>query len=267
VELRPLSASEEQAAGELLASAWPAGVSDAAAGRAAVASARGGAIGAFSGGAMVGVALMRAVGDVAEMTALAAYPGGKGTGGALLDAACELADEWGAHAVRLRAPAGDPAALALCAARGFGVVDVAARLARPAAAPPRLDAARGLELGPARPSDLAALVELDRRLTGIERPRELERATLVARRRGSACGFLMKDGTRLGPALALDVADLGVLVARALADTPGAAHAAVLSTAAPSALLAAAALGFRVESVELVLVRGPAPPARPPQLY
>jgi len=108
---------------------------------------------------------------------------------------------------------------------------------------------------------------MDRRLTGLERGPFLGRVvTLCARRRGAVVGFLAAKAGQLGPALALDVADLGVLMARALADHAGPA-AALLSTAAPTAMLAAMGLGFRVVGVEIVAVRGLAPPARPPQLY
>jgi GNAT superfamily N-acetyltransferase len=282
-EVRPLGPADADAAGELLAAAWPEGVASAGTGRALVEEIRAqapaggpaGTLAAFAGGVMVGVALARPIGEITEVVALVAFPPARGTGTALLDAVCELADEWGGGAVRLRAPAGDPAALALCSGRSFAVVDVAAKVVRPAQAAPKLEAARGLEIAPLRPSDLAALAELDRRLTGIDRSAALGRlrpAPLVARRRGNVCGFLGRDGARLGPALALDVSDLGVLVARGLSEdgpahTRGGETHAIVSTAAPTALLGVCALGFRVERVEVVLMRGPAPPARPPQLY
>jgi GNAT superfamily N-acetyltransferase len=272
-EVRALPVAQDGTAAELLAAAWPARVPDLAAAGAFVSGARRrqaeGLLGAFAGGALVGVAALHPVGDVAEVVALAAFPAGRGTGAALLEAACELAEEWGAHAVRLRAPAGDPAALALCSARSFAVVDVAVRVTRPEASPPRLDAARGLEIGALKASDAGAIAEMDRRLTGLDRSAHLAGgAVLVARRRGTVCGFMAHEKGRLGPALAMDVADLGVLMARGLAEQGGGAGTvATLSTAAPTALLAASALGFRIDAVELVLTRGPAPPARPPQLY
>ncbi len=91
---------------------------------------------------------------------------------------------------------------------------------------------------------------------------------LVARRRGAVVGYLGTGAGsgQLGPALALDVADLGALVARALAGVDGPARAR-LSTAAPTAMLAALGLGFRVVALGTLMVRGVSPPARPPQLY
>ena len=158
-------------------------------------------------------------------------------------------------------------AFALCAGRSFAASDVVATIARPAGAPPRLDAARGLEVAAFRASDLAEIASLDVRLTGLDRRDDLQKAVrLVARRRGALVGFLGADGGQLGPALALDVADLGALIARALVEIPGRAVAR-LSTAAPTAMLAALGLGFRVTSVGTLMVRGLSPPARPPQLY
>jgi hypothetical protein len=107
----------------------------------------------------------------------------------------------------------------------------------------------------------------DLRLTGLERHQDLEQIVrLVARRRGAVVGFLGMQRGLLGPAVALDVADLGALIARALAEA-GTHATARLSTAAPTAMLAALGLGFRVVEVGLVMSRGIQPPSRSPQLY
>ena len=87
---------------------------------------------------------------------------------------------------------------------------------------------------------------------------------LCARRRGTIVGFVAGAAATLGPALALDASDLGVLLGRALENRRMLAR---LSTAAPAALPVLLALGFRVASLGLILSRGPAAPARPPQLY
>ena len=139
---------------------------------------------------------------------------------------------------------------------------------RAPAAPPRLDGARGLEVSAFRTSDLPELLALDLRLTGLERRDDLASGTrLVARRRGQMVGFLGIAGHMIGPALALDVADLGALIARALHELAEARVYARLSTAAPTAMLVALGLGFRVASIGNLMVRGLAPPARPPQLF
>ncbi len=219
------------------------------------------------GGALAGVGFARRMGDWAALGPIGSATSGQGTGGALVDELCVRAEGWGGGSIRASFDAGDARAFALFSGRSFAVVDTAARLLRGALPAPRVDGARGLELAAPRPADLEAMVELDRRLTGLERGTELARVvTLCARRRGAVVGFLSARAGQLGPGLALDVADLGVMMARALADHAGPA-AALLSTAAPTAMLAALGLGFRVVGVEIVAVRGLAPPARPPQVY
>lgn len=222
---------------------------------------------AEDGDAIAGVGFLRRRGEVATLGPLCALTSGQGTGGQILDELIEHADAWGCVAVRLFQDAWNPDSFALYAGRSFFATDVVACVVRPPSAPPRLDAARGLEIAPFRPADLAELVSLDVRLTGLSRPEDLaERVRLVARRRGVACAFLGWGGTELGPALGLDVADLFVLVARALGELPDGAQAR-LSTAVPTAMPAALALGFRVQSLGTVMVRGVSPPARPPQIY
>ncbi len=218
-------------------------------------------------GGLAAVGVVRRQADTGIIGPIASAAWGRGAGGALLDELCSRAEGWGTASVRATFDAGDARAFALFSSRSFGVVDTAARLLRGPLPAPRVEGARGLEIAPPRPADLEGMVELDRRLTGLDRGDELARVvTLCARRRGTVVGFLSARAGLLGPALALDVADLGVLMARALAEHAGPA-AALLSTAAPTAMLAAIGLGFRVVGVEIVAVRGMAPPARPPQLY
>jgi hypothetical protein len=215
---------------------------------------------------LCGVGFVRRRGEIASLGPIAARPGA-GAGSKLVEELITRAEGWGCAAIRLYQDAWNPRSFALCATHGFAVVDVVAHVTRPAVQPPRIDAARGLEMTPFKRSDLPELVGLDLRLTGLERPGDLEAGVkLVARRRGSVVGFLASRGGILGPALALDVADLFALVARTIADTKEHVSAR-LSTAAPTALLAAFALGFRVVEVGTIMSRGVAPAARPPQLY
>lgn len=226
-----------------------------------------GALGAWVDGALAGVGFVRRRGDVATIGPLAARPQRRGVGSKLLDELIGVADGWECRTVRLFQDAWNPDSFALYAGRSFSVVDVVSCIERPKMAPPRLDSARGLEMAAPKATDLAEIAALDLRFTGLARPGDLDgKVKLVARRRGAVVGFLCAQGGLLGPALAVDVADLGALVQRALVDVTGAASAR-LSTAAPTAMLAALALGFRVVSVGLVMSRGPAHPARPPQLY
>jgi L-amino acid N-acyltransferase YncA len=226
----------------------------------------GDAVVAESGGAIIGCGFARRRGEIATIGPIAAAVPGRGTGGKILDELIARAEHSGVAAMRLYQDGWNPGSFALYAGRSFAAVDTIAQLERPEGPPPRLDSSRGLDVQPFARGDLAEVVALDRRLTGLDRPADLEKLLFVARRRGAIAGYLGASGERLGPALALDVADLGALVARALKDRPGRAQAR-LSTAAPTAMLAALGLGFRVTSIGTLMVRGVLPPARPPQIY
>jgi GNAT superfamily N-acetyltransferase len=216
-------------------------------------------------GDLVGAGFARRRGETATIGPLAAAVWGRGIGGSLLDELVARAEGWGCQAVRLFQDAWNPVSFALYAGRSFAPVDVAAVLERPPGKLP-IGASRGLEIGPFEERDLAEVMALDHRLTGLERPDDLRALTvLVARRRGAVVAFLGRRGGALGPAVALDASDLGTLLQRSLDDLEP--LVARLSTAAPVALPMARALGFRIRSLGTVMVRGPAPPARPPQLY
>jgi hypothetical protein len=227
-----------------------------------------GCVVAETGGALLGCGFVRRRGDIATIGPLAAAVPGRGAGGAMLDELIARAEGWGIASMRLFQDGWNPSSFALYAGRSFAAVDVVACLERAAGAPPRADASRGLEVAAPRANDLAEVAALDHRLTGLERTTDLAAAVrLVARRRGVVVGYLgSADGGRLGPAVALDVADLFALVARALQEADG-VTVCRLSTAAPTAMLAALALGFRVASIGTLMVRGIVPSARPPQLY
>ncbi len=216
-------------------------------------------------GAIVGVGFVRRRGETATIGPLATSVWGQGIGGKLLDELIARAEGWGCQAVRLFQDAWNPVSFALYAGRSFAPVDVAAVLERsPGKVPP--GGSRGLEIVPFEPRDLAEVMALDHRLTGLERGDDLRAlTTLVARRRGAVVAFLGRRGDALGPAVALDASDLGAVLSRSLDGTD--TLVARLSTAAPVALPMARALGFRIRSLGTVMVRGPAPSARPPQLY
>lgn len=218
-------------------------------------------------GVLSGAGFMRRRGEIATIGPLVAADQGRGTGTTLLEELIQRADYWGCVSARLYQDAWNPSSFAFHAGRSFAVVDVAARIERPAGPAPKIDSARGLEITPFQPADLEEMVLLDLRLTSLERTSDLQTGTrLVARRKGKVVGFLGANGGVLGPALAIDVADLGGLVARALGEITGVASAR-LSTAAPLSLPAVLALGFRVVELGVVMSRGLTPPARPPQLY
>jgi GNAT superfamily N-acetyltransferase len=283
VNLRPLVAGDVERAAGLLAAAWrgPAGAGADAASpdrddRAAaallerhLAAAPDVAVVADAGGAIAGVGCARVRGEVATLGPIAVAAVGRGTGGALVDALLEHADGAGCHALRAHVDGSDPGAFALLTARGFTAIDVTAAIERPPGRPSAPDGSRGLEVAGPRPGDLDEVLRLDHRLTGHERRPDLEaRLRLVARRRGAVVGYLAASGAALGPAVTVDASDLFTLVVRAIAQLGAdAAARARLSTAAPTAALAALAVGFRVGGVGVVMSRGAAPPTRPPQLY
>jgi GNAT superfamily N-acetyltransferase len=283
VEIRPIRKAEVDAAGALLAQAcaraaaaanqpapWREEQAIALLGRYAAAEPEGTLV-ADAGGALAGIGCVRVRGEVATLGPLAVAADGRGTGAALLDALIERAEAAGCHSTRLYLQGWNARGFALCTGRQFSPVDVVARIERAPGPPPRLDASRGLEVGPLRPADGDELVRLDGKLTGHDRRADLVATTrLVARRRGAVVGYLGAAGAALGPAVATDIGDLFVLVGRALAELPAGAAApahARLSTAAPAATLAALALGFRIGELGVVMSRGASPPTRPPQLY
>jgi GNAT superfamily N-acetyltransferase len=216
-------------------------------------------------GTIVGVGFVRRRGEAATVGPIATAAWGRGLGGKLLDELVGRAEGWGCQAIRLYQEGANPTSFAMFAGRSFAPVDVVACVERaPGKNPP--GGSRGLDITPFRPGDLEEIAALDTRLTGLERGADLRAlVALVARRRGAVVAFLGRSGGALGPAVALDAADLGTVLQRSLdGDQPLRAR---LSTAAPAALLMAGALGFKVTSLGTVMVRGPAPPARPPQLY
>lgn len=224
---------------------------------------------ATTGGAIVGVGAARVRGEVATIGPIAVAADGHGIGGAILDELLNRVDDAGAFGSRLYADAWNPRSYALYAGRGFTVVDLVAHLERARGAPAALDSSRGLEVREVSAADFDAIAMLDHKLTGHERRRDLEASVrLVARRRGSLVGYFGASGSTLGPALAVDVSDLFILIANALsmgmADTDVTAR---LSTAPQTAAIAALAMGFRVGQLGVVLSRGASPPTRPPQLY
>jgi ribosomal protein S18 acetylase RimI-like enzyme len=233
---------------------------------------------AITGGAIVGVGAVRVRGEVASLGPIAVAADGRGIGGRLLDHLVEVADDRGAQATRLYADGWNPAAYGLYAGRGFSVIDVVAHIERPPGEAPALDSSRGLEVRPPDARDLDEIALLDAKLTGHQRRGDLEAMRsleagavgLVARRHNQLVGYLAgrpdQGQLALGPAMAVDVSDLFILVANALAGHDGVVRAR-LSTAAPAASMAALGLGFRVRELGLVMSRGAPPPARPPQLY
>ncbi len=232
---------------------------------------------AEEGGAIVGVGCVRLRGEVATVGPVAAFPEGRGVGGAVLDELLRRADDEGASATRLYVDAWNPSAYALYAGRGFGVVDVVAHVDRPPGIAPGLANSRGLEVRAFSQSDIDELERFDRKLTGNERGGDLSAGVrLVARRRGDLVGYLGAKTTDsevlLGPAVAMDMSDLFTLVMNALSGTAEWLDAALplrarLSTAAPAATMAAMGTGFRVRELGVVLSRGAPPPTRPPQMY
>lgn len=230
-----------------------------------------GVVVAETGGAIVGVGCMRTRGEVSTVGPIAVIADGRGIGSAVLDQLLERADADGSAATRLYVDAWNPSSYALYTGKGFSVVDVVAHIEREPTDPPRIDTSRGLEVREAQPGDFEDILRLDQKITGYDRPRELERLVrLVARRRGNLVGYIgvakTSFGYSLGPAVAADASDLFTLLGRTLADLDGSIRSR-LSTSAPAASMAALGLGFRVRELGIVMSRGTPPPTRTPQLY
>lgn len=238
---------------------------------------------AEEGGVVIGVGALRVRGEIASVGPIAVMVDGRGIGSALLDGLLACADRAGVVATRLYVDAWNPSAYALYAGRGFGVVDLVTHIERQPGNTPELGNSRGLEVRPFERSNATVLEELvrfDRKLTGHDRPADLAASVrLVARRRGSIVGYLgaVPNGERtsLGPAVAVDVSDLFILLTNALIAAASdeswiggerVLHAR-LSTSAPAASMAAMGLGFKVCELGVVMSHGAPPPTRPPQMY
>lgn len=230
-----------------------------------------GCVMAEAGGVSVGVGFVHLRGPTASIGPVAARPGGpSGIGRALMAHLASLGRA--CTSIRLFQDGFNPDSFGLYTQLGFVVRDVAPYLLAVELKP----AARALpEIRPGRAEDLERIIDLDRRLVGADRTRDIEflfvtGTVLVLERRRSINGFLflraLPARAVVGPAVATSEEGLAALVDAASLSLPGRSAVMRASAAAPLVLQRAFDRGFRVDHLGNLMVVGerPAPPA---QLY
>ena len=232
---------------------------------------RDGCVMAETGGVPVGVGFLHSRGPTASIGPVAARPGGpRGVGRALMGHLMGLAR--GCASVRLFQDGFNPDSFGLYTALGFSVRDVAPYLLAVEMEPA---AHAWPDIRPGRSDDLDAVIELDSRLIGADRTRDIEflfvtGTVLVLERRRVLEGFLflraLPARAVLGPAVATSEEALAALIDAASLSLPG--RSAVMRASAASTLVLQRTFerGFRVDHLGNLMVAGtrPAPPA---QLY
>jgi len=232
---------------------------------------RDGCVMAEAGGVPVGVGFVHLRGPTASIGPVAARPGGpRGVGRALMSHLTDLARD--CDSVRLFQDGFNPDSFGLYTQLGFAVRDVAPYLLAVEMQP----AARAWpEIRPGRADDLDAVVELDRRLIGADRTRDIEflfvtGTIMVLERRRVMEGFLflraLPARAVVGPAVATSEEALAALIDAASLSLPGRSAVMRASAASPLVLQRAFARGFRVDHLGNLMVAG-ARPAPPAQLY
>jgi len=227
---------------------------------------------AESGEVMVGVGFVHPRGTTASIGPVAARPGGpRGTGRALMAYLTKQAP--GCNSLRLFQDGFNPDSFGLYTQLGFAVRDVAPYLLAVELQPPAR--ATSADIRPGRPEDRLALEELDRRLVGADRARDIAFLTatgsvLVYERRRTIEGFLflraLPARAVVGPAIATSEEVMCALVDAASAALPGRSAVMRASASCPAVLRRAFDRGFRVDHLGNLMVVGKIelPPA---QLY
>src|SRR5262249_33722193 len=231
----------------------------------------GGAVAAERGARLAGVGFVHLRGAVASIGPVASRPGAPdGTGRAIMDSLIAIADRGGARTQRLFQDSFNPRSFALYGKLGFepregvayAVCDPGAP--RRAPAPPPGVALRELDL-----DDLDDLGRFDRKLSGADRRADFD---LILRSGGGWGLFagadlraflLYREGASrvaLAPAAAAsDPTDLVTLVAFAASRFPDRALSARLPTAPADLLRPLLQMGFRIDHLRNLMVRGPEP--------
>ena len=230
-----------------------------------------GCVVAETGGVPVGVGFIHLRGLTASIGPVAARPGGpRGVGRALMDHLTNLSRN--CTSVRLFQDGFNPDSFGLYTQLGFVVRDVAPYLLAVEMKP----AARALpEIRPGRAEDIESIIELDRRLIGADRTRDIEflfvtGTVMVLERRRAIEGFLflraLPARAVVGPAVATSEENLAALIDAASLTLPGRSAVMRASAAAPLVLRRTFERGFRVDHLGNLMVAGvrPVPPA---QLY
>jgi hypothetical protein len=216
---------------------------------------------AEQGGVPVGVGFVHVRGSTASIGPLAARPGGpRGVGQALMAHLSRLTA--GCRSTRLFQDSFNPDSFGLYTQLGYVVRDVAPYLLASDLKPaPRLHA----EVRALRPGDRPRLEELDRRLVGADRARDLELLTatgsvLLFERRRVLEGFLflraLPARAVIGPGVATSEEVLGKLLDAASQSLVGRAAVMRASAASPAVLRGALDRGFRVDHLGNLMVSG-----------
>jgi hypothetical protein len=230
-----------------------------------------GCVMAEAAGVPVGVGFIHVRGQTASIGPVAARPGGpRGVGRALMANLTSVART--CTSIRLFQDGFNPDSFGLYTQLGFVVRDVAPYLLAIELKP----AARALpEIRPGRAEDMEAIIDLDRRLVGADRTRDLELlfttgTVLVVERRRALEGFLflraLPARAVVGPAVAVSEEVLAALIDAASLSLPGRSAVMRASAAAPLVLRRAFERGFRVDHLGNLMVVG-ARPTPPAQLY
>ena len=219
----------------------------------------------------VGVGFVHLRGASASIGPIAARPGGpRGVGQVLMAYVSKLTA--GCTSVRLFQDAFNPDSFGLYARLGFVVRDVAPYLLatelKPAARAPA-------EVRAGRPEDRARIEDLDRRLIGADRARDIEFLTatgsvLVLEHRRALDGFLflrsLPARAVVGPAVATSEEGMCALLDAASLALPGRSAVMRASGTSPRVLQLAFERGFRVDHLGNLMVAGPIK-LPPSQLY
>jgi hypothetical protein len=231
---------------------------------------------ARSGSEVVGVGFAHPRGAVTSIGPLASRPGAPaGVARALMNELGEIAR--GSTSIRLFQDSFNPDSFGLYTRLGYAVTDVAPYLLAEKLAPPATGIAKGVR--PLVAADLPTVERYDRSRTGADRRRDL---TLLA---SSGGGFVFPSDGRgdapiagylfyralparvvIGPAVAESAEILASLVDGVASTLPGRAAVIRASAAAPALLRRAFELGFLVDHLGNLLVRGAYTPP-PAQLY
>jgi len=185
-----------------------------------------------------------------------------------MDRLCAIADASGARTIRLFQDAFNPRSFALYAKLGFVAREVvgyavadAVRAVRPAA----LGIEPGGRVRDLRARDLEAVLRLDRELAGADRRIDFELILSAGSgfalvRGGEITAFLfVREGSArvaLAPGAARRAGDLLALVTHASAEFPARALSARVPASPPELTRAMLALGFRLDHLGNLMVRG-----------
>jgi predicted N-acetyltransferase YhbS len=228
-----------------------------------------GAVVAIRGNRIDGIGFAHMRGKVTSIGPVAARPAvGTGAGRAVMERLLEIAESSGARAVRLFQDAFNPGSFALYAQLGFEPKDVVSyAVADPSRdrAKSRITSANGVRIREIKAREIDAAIELDHALTGADRRVDFQLILQSGRayglfREADLAGYLfIREGASrvaLAPGAARELADLVALVAHATHAFAGRSVSARISSSAIGLMQGMLELGFRVDHLGNLMVRG-----------